>query len=177
VKSELYEVRNLQPSFSKFGGLYGGMLYSGALLHFMRGWEPWTFRWTKKDWEYTSKVLTGGIKEIEYPKPDGKLSFDLLENLARSGVSHDHDQPPHLKVKEEFKKVPQDISLQEYAGPEQRFCPARVYEYVEDGKGGKRLQINAQNCVHCKCCSIKTPHEYIRWTVPEGSGGPQYPGM
>ena len=116
---------------------------------------------------------------IEYPKPDGKLSFDLLSNLQRSGTSHEADQPAHLRIKPEKAEVAKSISIKEFAGPEQRFCPAGVYEYSEpeDGKGEKQLIINAQNCIHCKCCSIKTPDQFIKWTVPEGGGGPAYTVM
>jgi electron-transferring-flavoprotein dehydrogenase len=107
------------------------------------------------------------------------LSFELLSNLQRSGTNHGDDQPAHLRIKEDRAGVPEDISLQKYAGPEQRFCPAQVYEYSEaDATTGKRkLIINAQNCLHCKACSIKTPEEYIKWTVPEGGGGPAYTVM
>merc|ERR1712137_1164458 len=113
-------------------------------------------------------------KEIEYPKPDGVLSFDILTNLARSGTNHEGDQPAHLRIKPECADVPNNVSITEYAGPEQRFCPARVYEYNENpDTGALELNINAHNCVHCKSCSIKMPEEYIKWTVPEG-GGPAY---
>ncbi|CAD7971782.1 unnamed protein product [Amoebophrya sp. A120] len=173
VWDELNVGRNCQPSFKH--GLLGGLAYSAFSLHVTRGREPWTFTWSKKDHEYTEPAAKH--QKIEYPKPDGKLSFDLLENLTRSGVKHDHDQPAHLRVKEEQAADPLAVSLPEYDGPEQRFCPAKVYEYVADAENKFRLQINAQNCVHCKCCSIKTPNEYIRWTVPEGGGGPQYAGM
>ena len=170
VWEELNIVRNVQPSFKS--GLLGGMSHGGFTLHLTRGKEPWTIKWSKKDWEYTKPKEK--CKEIEYPKPDGVLSFDILENLWKSGVNHDHDQPAHLKVKENLQSyIDNKKSLDEYAGPEQRFCPARVYEYNENSE----LVINAQNCVHCKCCSIKTPHEFINWTVPEGGGGPQYAGM
>jgi electron-transferring-flavoprotein dehydrogenase len=116
---------------------------------------------------------------IEYPKPDGVLSFDILDNLAKSGVNHDDQQPAHLRVKPEKASIAESTSLDVYAGPEQRFCPAKVYEYQPNpAKGGKmELVINAQNCVHCKCCSIKTADEFIKWTVPEGGGGPQYAAM
>eukprot|EP00392_Amoebophrya_sp_AT5.2_P005949 g5959.t1 len=173
VWDELNVVRNCQPSFKH--GLYGGLIYSAFSLHLTRGREPWTFTWGKKDHEYTKPAATQ--EEISYPKPDGRLSFDILDNLVRSGVKHDHDQPAHLRVKPEQRETPLQVSLQTYAGPEQRFCPAKVYEYVDGADGRKKLQINAQNCVHCKCCSIKTPDEYIQWTVPEGGGGPQYAGM
>eukprot|EP00928_Gymnodinium_smaydae_P079660 TRINITY_DN63529_c0_g1_i1.p1 TRINITY_DN63529_c0_g1~~TRINITY_DN63529_c0_g1_i1.p1 ORF type:complete len:622 (-),score=154.29 TRINITY_DN63529_c0_g1_i1:102-1967(-) len=177
VWEELVTARNAKPSFK--AGLFPGLAYSGASLLFCRGKEPWTFRWSKKDCEYTQEASKYTPKE--YPKPDGVITFDLLENLVRSGVNHEHDQPAHLKVKEDQTSTPLEVSLPKYAGPEGRFCPAKVYEYVPDEdsaeEGAMRLQINAQNCVHCKCCSIKTPQEYIRWTVPEGGGGPQYPAM
>jgi len=102
-------------------------------------------------------------KPIDYPKHDGKLTFDLLTNLTRSGTSHDHDQPSHLVIKDGLDSIPVDLSLSKYDGPEQRFCPAKVYEYVEDEAASTetdkkmKLQINAQNCLHCKCCSIKMP--------------------
>lgn len=176
VWEELQVVRNFKPAWH--WGLWPGMAYGGTSLMVTRGLEPWTFRWQKRDSECTKPASQ--CTPIEYPKPDGVYSFDLLENLARSGVNHEHDQPAHLKVKPELASAPLGVSLPVYAGPEGRFCPAKVYEYVADESatdGRQRLQINAQNCVHCKCCSIKTPEEYIDWTVPEGGGGPQYPAM
>jgi len=175
VWEELKEVRNFKPAWH--AGMYAGLGYGAMTLLASRGKEPWTFRWSKKDSEYTQEAAKH--KDIEHPKPDGVYSFDLLENLARSGVNHNHDQPAHLKVKEEEADTPLQVSLPRFDGPEGRFCPAKVYEYVPDeaNPGQKRLQINAQNCVHCKCCSIKTPQEFINWTVPEGGGGPQYTGM
>jgi len=175
VWEELDIVRNFKPAWH--AGMWPGLAYGGASL-LARGQEPWTFRWSKRDSEYTKPASE--CNQIDYPKPDGVYSFDLLENLARSGVNHEHDQPAHLKVKATHKSVPLEVSLPRYAGPEGRFCPAKVYEYVPvEGAtdGSMRLQINAQNCVHCKCCSIKTPEEYIDWTVPEGGGGPQYSAM
>lgn len=176
VWEELEQVRNFKPYFS--AGLVPGMALGSTVIMGTRGKEPWTLRWSKKDSDYTKPAAE--CKKIEYPKPDGVYSFELLENLIRSGVNHEHDQPEHLKVKEEKASVPLEVSFPEYDGPEGRFCPAKVYEYVpvEGGEEGQvRLQINAQNCVHCKCCSIKTPQEFINWTVPEGGGGPQYPAM
>ena len=168
VWSELKEVRNCKPMFEK--GLYAGFLYSGITGHLLKGKEPWTFRHSHVDSETTGKK--SAYEQIEYPKPDGILSFDLLTNLARSGTNHD-DQPSHLRIKESRKHVPAEISMQEFAAPETRFCPARVYEYNEEGPRPE-LVINSQNCIHCKCCSIKMPEEYINWTVPEGGGGPAY---
>ncbi|CAE8613529.1 unnamed protein product [Polarella glacialis] len=176
VWEELEVVRNFKPAWG--AGMVPGLAYGGAVMMATRGKEPWTFRWSKKDSDYTKPAAS--CQKIEYPKPDGIYSFDLLDNLARTGVNHEHDQPSHLKVKEESQSVPLEVSLKVYDGPEGRFCPAKVYEYVPDESaddGRMRLQINAQNCIHCKCCSIKTPEEYINWTVPEGGGGPQYPAM
>ena len=144
---ELKFVRNCKPAFKY--GLLPGLAYSGFSLHVTRGKEPWTFKWSKKDCDTTEPAAKH--KVIDYPKPDGKLTFDLLENLTRSNTNHDHDQPSHLKIKTHKKGVPINLSLPVYDGPEGRFCPAKVYEYVPDDKGNKRLQINAQNCVHCKC--------------------------
>lgn len=171
VWSEMKAVRNYAPSFKH--GTLAGVLYSGLSAFLLRGHEPWTLRKfsdkNQRDCDKTAPVTDARAKEIDYPKPDGKLSFDILENLARTGTNHEGDQPSHLVIKEELAKVPEEISLQQFAGPEQRFCPAKVYEYVEG-----KLVINAQNCIHCKCCSIKMKDEYIHWTVPEGGGGPAY---
>ncbi|EGV99772.1 Electron transfer flavoprotein-ubiquinone oxidoreductase, mitochondrial [Cricetulus griseus] len=113
---------------------------------------------------------------IEYPKPDGQISFDLLSSVALSGTNHEHDQPAHLTLKDDSVPVNRNLSI--YDGPEQRFCPAGVYEFVPLEQGdGFRLQINAQNCVHCKTCDIKDPSQNINWVVPEGGGGPAYNGM
>lgn len=129
------------------------------------------FRNTSPDCDQT--IPASQAKPIEYPKPDGVLSFDLLTNLQKSGTSHEGDQPSHLRVKEAKKHIADKVSIEKFAGPEQRFCPAGVYEYNEN----KELVINAQNCIHCKCCSIKTPEQFIKWTVPEGGGGPAYTVM
>lgn len=168
VWKELKDVRNYHPAFK--AGLLAGTVYSGVSAFVLKGKEPWTFKWDKRDCDATRPASE--YKPIDYPKPDGKLSFDILTNLARSNTNHNHDQPSHLRIKPDKAHVPEQVSFPKYAGPESRFCPARVYEYPEnDGK----LVINAQNCVHCKCCSIKTPEEYIKWTVPEaGGGGPGY---
>jgi len=173
VWDELSGVRNVHPSFKK--GLWLGMAYSGLDQFVLRGKAPWTFRNDKPDSQKTKKASE--CQQIEYPKPDGTLSFDLLTNLTRSNTGHEHDQPAHLRVKPELADAPVDLSFAEFAAPETRFCPAKVYEYsgVEEGK--PQLVINAQNCVHCKCCSIKMPGEYIDWTVPEGGGGPNYGNM
>jgi len=176
VAEELHAVRNYKPSFD--WGLYFGAAYSGLSAYLLRGREPWTFgaQCKVKDAETTAKLGDAAAKMIDYPKPDGKLSFPILDSLSRATVSH-ADQPAHLRVREDLQKAvlgPGGASLTEYGGPEQNFCPAGVYEYAEGAHGAKSLVINAQNCVHCKCCAIKMPYEYIDWTVPEGGGGPNY---
>lgn len=176
VWDELKAVRNVAPAFAKYG-VYAGILFGGVRDFITRGMEPWT--WSKSDGKKDSEktLKASECSPIEYPKPDGVLSFDILSNLARSGTNHEGDQPSHLRIKPELADIPNNVSITEYAGPEQRFCPARVYEYNENpDTGNLELNINAQNCVHCKCCSIKMPEEYIKWTVPEG-GGPAYEVM
>ncbi len=165
---ELYRSRNIRPYFQY--GLYMGALLSGIDSLILRGKAPWTLKHEGKDNELTGE--TSKFQPIPYPKPDGKISFDLLTNLARSGTNHNHDQPSHLKLKND--KVPTEINLKKFGGPEQFYCPAKVYEYVETEKGEKKLQINHQNCLHCKACDIKDPTQNINWTVPEGGQGPQY---
>eukprot|EP00602_Paraphysomonas_sp_CaronLab_P003425 CAMPEP_0185024804 /NCGR_PEP_ID=MMETSP1103-20130426/8009_1 /TAXON_ID=36769 /ORGANISM="Paraphysomonas bandaiensis, Strain Caron Lab Isolate" /LENGTH=565 /DNA_ID=CAMNT_0027557869 /DNA_START=108 /DNA_END=1805 /DNA_ORIENTATION=+ len=178
IADELKVCRNSHASFHSPLGLAGGMVHTALSSFITRGKEPWTLKNTTRDCDQTKPAKD--CSEIPYPKPDGKLSFDLLTNLQRSGTSHDHDQPAHLKVKEDKAQVAKETSLKEFAGPEQRFCPAGVYEYsepTEENNHTRSLIINAQNCVHCKCCSIKTPDQFIRWTVPEGGGGPAYTVM
>lgn len=172
VYSDLKKWRNFKLGFKK--NLWMGLIH-GFLVNFTQGKEPWTFKTTKRDHEYTENK--DKYKPREYPKKDGKLTFDILTNLQRSGTDHDHDQPSHLKIKEDMEEWVQK-SYDSFAAPEDRFCPAKVYEHIKDEETGKtRLQINAQNCVHCKTCDIKPPANYIKWTVPEGGGGPKYPGM
>lgn len=171
IAKELKAIRNVHGGFHY--GVVPGLLNAGLTAHVLRGKEPWTFDNTLPDSAKTKPASE--FSPIEYPKPDGKLTFDLLSNLQRSGTNHNHDQPAHLRIKPELADVASKESLPVYAGPEQRFCPARVYEYTDgssDPNGVPQLVINAQNCVHCKCCSIKMPKEYIKWTVPEGGGGP-----
>eukprot|EP00921_Rhytidocystis_pertsovi_P024313 GHVQ01039104.1.p1 GENE.GHVQ01039104.1~~GHVQ01039104.1.p1 ORF type:complete len:625 (+),score=49.40 GHVQ01039104.1:4149-6023(+) len=178
---ELNAVRNSKPSFKK-GGLLGGLIYTGISLHCFRGAEPWTFRWITTDSDSTQPASKH--TPIVYPERIHGLSFNLLDNLARSGTNHEHDQPSHLKIKKGMEDIPVQWSWKVMGAPESRFCPAGVYEYVADETANPssssetvRLQINAQNCVHCKCCGIKTPKQYIQWDVPEGSGGPAYENM
>jgi len=171
IYDELKRIRNTHSSF-KWGTL-PGLVYTAFSCFITGGNEPWTF--SNKIPDHAKTKSAENFVEIKYPKPDGVLSFDLLTNLQRSGTSHDHDQPAHLRIKEDKADVPSQTSIKKYAGPEQRFCPAGVYEYTEpDAEGNQKLVINAQNCVHCKCCSIKCPEGYIKWTVPEGGGGPAY---
>ncbi len=174
IGTELKQIRNTHAAFHN--GVLAGMAHTALSCFITKGAEPWTLKNTKPDSDKTE--LAAKCKEIVYPRPDGVLSFDLLSNLQRSGTNHDHDQPAHLRIKEELSQVPSQVSIKQYAGPEQRFCPAQVYEYTEpDADGEQKLVINAQNCLHCKACSIKMPQQYIRWTVPEGGGGPNYQVM
>lgn len=173
VWKELMMVRNARPSFNTPLSYWGMMAYTGLFTWLLRGKEPWTLKHHGSD--HASLKTTKDMKPIDYPKPDGKISFDLLTSVALTGTNHDHDQPAHLTLYNDA--VPVEHNLAVYGGPEQHFCPAGVYEYVEneDGKG-MRLQINAQNCIHCKTCDIKDPSQNINWVPPEG-GGPAYSGM
>ena len=175
---DLHRVRNARPALSKFGvtlgTFYAGfeMWMNNLGLGFLM---PWTFGHHE---DHKQLKPAASMQKIEYPKPDGKLTFDKLTSVSFSATSHDEDQPIHLKLRDE--SVPLDTNLALYDGPENRFCPAGVYEYVVDegaGDGAKRLQINAQNCIHCKTCDIKDPTQNINWVVPEGGGGPNYPNM
>lgn len=169
--AELYKVRNIRPSFHK--GLYLGMLYSALDTYIFRGNAPWTFR-HKAD--HLQLKPASEMPKISYPKPDGVITFDRLTSVSLTGVNHEEDQPCHLTLKDEAVPIAHNLKL--YDAPEQRYCPAGVYEIVEDEEnGGKALQINAQNCIHCKTCDIKDPTQNINWVVPEGAGGPNYPNM
>ena len=168
---ELYRVRNIRPSFRL--GLWGGIAYSAFDTYVMGGRAPWTFHHHPDN---KSLVPASSAPPIDYPRPDGKISFDRLSSVFISNTNHEEDQPAHLKLRHPEKAITVNYRL--YDSPEQRYCPAGVYEIVEDaGTGGKRLQINAQNCVHCKTCDIKDPLQNIDWVVPEGGGGPNYPNM
>ena len=150
------------------------MLYTGLFYWMLGGREPWTFK--HKGIDSDKLKPAADCTPIEYPKPDGQVTFDLLSSVALSGTNHDHDQPAHLTLIND--DIPKERNLAIYDGPEQRFCPAGVYEYVDDEEeGGRRLQINAQNWVHCKTCDIKDPSQNINWVVPESGGGPAYSGM
>ncbi|CAH2058204.1 unnamed protein product, partial [Thlaspi arvense] len=171
VWKELYAARNYRPAFEH--GLLPGLAVSAMEHYVLKGKVPFTLKHGKADHEATD--LARKCKPIEYPKPDGVLSFDVPTSLYRSNTNHNHDQPAHLRLRD--SKVPENVNLPEYAAPESRYCPARVYEYVEDEEGKPKLQINAQNCLHCKACDIKDPKQNIEWTVPEGGGGPAYSHM
>jgi electron-transferring-flavoprotein dehydrogenase len=167
VWSELKAARNVRPAFAKWG-LWGGIAYSALDTYLFKGHAPWTFHHAHGDHESLKKAAQ--CKPIAYPKPDGEVSFDKLSSVFISNTNHEEDQPCHLTLKDD--SVPVQVNLADYAGPEQRFCPAGVYEFVEE-----TLTINAQNCVHCKTCDIKDPTQNIDWTTPEGGGGPNYPNM
>ena len=168
---ELYKVRNIRPGFNK--GLWLGMAYAGLDTYLLRGKAPWTF---KHHEDHTALKPASEMPKIEYPKPDGVVSFDRNSSVYLSGTNHNENQPAHLTLKDQ--SVPVDHNLAIYDAPEQRYCPAGVYEIVREEDGSNpRLQINAQNCVHCKTCDIKDPTQNITWVTPEGGGGPAYPNM
>jgi len=168
---ELWRVRNIRPSF-RFG-LWPGMVLAALDTFIFRGHAPWTLHLNHAD--HDTLVPADQVEPIDYPKPDGVLTFDRLSSVFLSNTNHSEDQPIHLRLKN--AEVPISINLAKYAAPETRYCPAGVYEIVTNAEGVNRLQINAQNCVHCKTCDIKDPTENIVWTVPEGGGGPNYPNM
>ena len=171
LHDELHRARNFKPFMSK--GLYTGTLMVGIDQVVFGGKAPWTLHHQHADHETLTNAADA--KPITYPKPDGVLTFDRLSSVFISNTNHEEDQPAHLTLKD--ANVPVAINLSRYDGPEARYCPAGVYEYVEKPEGGKRLQINAQNCVHCKTCDIKDPTQNIVWVTPEGGGGPNYPNM
>ena len=167
--SELHKQRNIRPGFRK--GLWLGLINAALESYIFRGRAPWTLS------HHADHEQTGEKKDyspIDYPKPDGKVSFDRNSSVYLSGTNHEENQPVHLRLRDE--SVPILLNLEKYDAPEQRYCPAGVYEIVEK-EGKPMLQINAQNCVHCKTCDIKDPSQNIHWTVPEGGGGPSYPNM
>jgi electron-transferring-flavoprotein dehydrogenase len=172
LHTELNKARNFKQWFKK--GLTVGTIMTGIEQLVLRGHVPWTIHRHQSDNERLKRASAS--KKINYPKPDGKLTFDRLSSVFISNTNHEENQPAHLTLKN--AAVPTEINLPEYAGPESRYCPAGVYEFVPDTNTGKeRLQINAQNCVHCKTCDIKDPTQNIVWVTPEGGGGPNYVGM
>jgi electron-transferring-flavoprotein dehydrogenase len=168
---ELWQARNFKQWMSK--GLYAGTVMVGIEQVLLGGKFPWTLHHKHADHECLKPA--SAFKPIVYPKPDGRLTFDRLSSVFISNTNHEENQPVHLTLKD--PGVPVRVNLALYGGPEQRYCPAGVYEYVKNDDGSDRLQINAQNCVHCKTCDIKDPTQNIVWVVPEGGGGPNYPGM
>ncbi len=169
--TELNKARNFKSWFQY--GLRVATLMNGLEQFGLRGNMPWTIRRHRADHSYLRPAAE--CKKIEYPKPDGKLTFDRLSSVFISSANHEENQPSHLTLKD--ATTPVSVNLKTYAGPEARYCPAGVYEYIQDAEGQDRLQINAQNCVHCKTCDIKDPTQNIVWVTPEGGGGPNYAAM
>jgi electron-transferring-flavoprotein dehydrogenase len=169
--NELFSSRNFGPAMHKFGALLGGA-FNFVDQNIFGGKLPITLHDNHEDYKQLRPAST--YNPIEYPKPDGKLSFDKLSSVFLSNTNHEEDQPCHLQIKD--ASIPLGSNLAQFAEPAQRYCPAGVYEIVEDDLG-KRFQINSQNCLHCKTCDIKDPAQNIRWVVPEGTGGPNYPNM
>jgi electron-transferring-flavoprotein dehydrogenase len=172
VEKELRAARNVRPAFK--WGLMMGTLATGIDQVLFRGHAPWTLKHAHADNETLKKASES--KPIDYPKPDGTITFDKLSSVFISNTNHEEDQPVHLKLADESVAIDYNLAL--YDAPEQRYCPAGVYEIVRDDDGSNpRLQINAQNCVHCKTCDIKDPKQNITWVTPQGGGGPNYPNM
>ena len=174
IARDLFKVRNVKPLWSKYGltaslTLGGLDMWTNSLGFSALG----TLKHGKSDAEATG--LARDYSQIDYPKPDGKLSFDRLTNVAFSFTNHEESQPAHLRLKD--PSVPVDVNLPKYAGPSARYCPAGVYEFVQEEGQEARFVINFQNCVHCKTCDIKDPSQNIDWTVPQGGDGPNYPNM
>ena len=169
--TELYKVRNIRPGFSK--GLWFGMANAALDTYILRGRAPWTMHHHA---DHITLKKADDAPRIAYPKPDGEISFDRNSSVFMSGTNHEENQPAHLTLKDSSVPIAHNLAL--YDAPEQRYCPAGVYEIVrEDDGSNPRLQINAQNCVHCKTCDIKDPSQNITWVTPEGGGGPNYPNM
>ncbi len=168
---ELYRARNFKQWMAK--GLYGGTLMVGVEQTLLGGKFPWTLHHRHADHECLRPAAE--CEPIEYPRPDGKLTFDRLASVFISNTHHEENQPVHLTLRD--ANVPVSVNLEKYAGPESRYCPAGVYEFLKNDDGSSRLQINAQNCVHCKTCDIKDPTQNIVWVTPQGGGGPNYPNM
>lgn len=172
LHDELFASRNFGPAMHKFGPLLGAA-FNYVDQNWFAGKLPFTLRDTKPD--YACLKLAADSQKIEYPKPDGKLSFDKLSSVFLSSTNHEEEQPCHLKLADPSVPIASNLPL--YDEPAQRYCPAGVYEVVTQEDGSKRFQINAQNCVHCKTCDIKDPAQNITWVTPEGAGGPNYPNM
>lgn len=169
LNAELYNVRNIRPGFRY--GLWVGLLNAAFETYISRGKSPWTL---KNHNDYSTLIDADKAKKIDYPKPDGILTFDRLSSVYLTNTFHEENQPAHLKLRNPLLAIKVNLNL--YASPETRYCPAGVYEIVEE-ENGPRLQINAQNCIHCKTCDIKDPRQNIIWQAPEGGGGPNYVDM
>jgi electron-transferring-flavoprotein dehydrogenase len=175
VYEDLYKVRNVKPGLK--WGMWPGTIHGGVHMWLndlgLGALAPWTLRHTYADNE--TLLPAAQATPIVYPKPDGTVTFDRLSSVYLSNTNHAEDQPPHLRILD--PAIPVNVNLEVYGGPEWRYCPAGVYEFVDAEGGGKRLQINFANCVHCKTCDIKDPRQNIRWVTPEGGGGPNYVDM
>jgi electron-transferring-flavoprotein dehydrogenase len=171
LHDELYRARNFKPMMER--GLVAGSLLWGIDQIVFRGRAPWTLH--RKQPDHAKLRPAAECTPIDYPKPDGVLTFDKASSVYLSNVNHEENQPAHLTLKD--ASVPVAVNLARYAGLEARYCPAGVYEFVDGEGGAPRLQINAQNCVHCKTCDIKDPTQNIVWVAPEGGGGPNYANM
>ena len=175
VYRELHKVRNVKPGLK--WGLWGGMIHGGAHMWLndigLGALAGWTLRHGRADHEALEPAAS--MRQIDYPKPDGVLTFDRNSSVYLSSTNHEEDQPVHLRLRDAAIPVAHNLAV--YEGPEARYCPAGVYEFVDAEGGGRRLQINAQNCVHCKTCDIKDPRQNIHWVTPEGGGGPNYSSM
>ena len=171
LREELHLARNFKPWMDK--GLWAGTLMFGVDQVVLRGRAPWTLHRGTPD--HAKLRPAAECTPIQYPKPDGKITFDRLSSVYVSNTHHEENQPSHLTLKD--PAIPVRVNLAIYAGPESRYCPAGVYEFVADGNGTQRLQINAPNCVHCKTCDVKDPTQNIVWVAPEGGGGPNYSNM
>ncbi len=168
---ELHRVRNIRPAMARWG-LWGGVAYAALDTYILRGKAPWTF---PNHADHAQTQPAAEHQAPDYPRPDGQLTFDRLSSVYLSNTSHEEDQPSHLRLKDD--RVPTTVNLPRFDAPEQYYCPAGVYEIIDEGDTGPRLQINAQNCVHCKACDIKDPTQNIVWVTPQGGDGPNYPNM
>ena len=169
ITKELYAVRNIRPGFKY--GLWFGLMHAAFVTYIMQGRAPWTLT---NHHDYNTLLPADQAPKINYPKPDGVLTFDRLSSVYLSNTFHEENQPAHLKLRNPQLAI--DVNYKLYDSPETRYCPAAVYEIV-DKETQPRLQINAQNCIHCKTCDIKDPKQNIIWQAPEGGGGPNYQGM